>query len=247
MLEFTQTRHVKCVYLPPSTLKEGEEDWEDKAIFLFFQVYPVLQVDADASNLSFGSIQDDADTSNISFGSICVRQEYAIELSIDYTDYYYVLKAKSRALTILLNEVSLYCLKRYCASMLFAAPREEAESYLWTSSPARVFLVRVLFTKIYRSDLSWIGLFACRTDRSRVEPVWSHHQHLYALFAQCLSVLMVVKRTYPRWDYFSSLFRSMAMDNIDFMLAPNCAIFRSNLLAWRAPIACDSQNARTPA
>ena len=116
-------------------MKEGEDDGEDiqrqerqdKAIFLFFQVYPVLQVDADASNLSYSSVQDDADTSNISFGSICGRQEYAIELSIDYADYYYVLKAKSRVLTILLNEVSPYCLKRYCASMLFAAPREEAE------------------------------------------------------------------------------------------------------------------------
>ena len=72
----------------PPPLKEGEEDGEDiqrqdKAIFLFFQVYPVLQVNADASNLSFGSVQDDADTSSILFGSICVRQEYAIEFLID--------------------------------------------------------------------------------------------------------------------------------------------------------------------
>ena len=116
----------------PLMLKEGEEDGEDiqrqdKAIFLFFRVYPVLQVDADASNLSFGSVQDDADTSNISFGTICVRQVYAIELSIDYADYYYVLKAKSRVLTILLTKVSSYCLKRYCAGMSLAAPREEAE------------------------------------------------------------------------------------------------------------------------
>ena len=89
--------------------------------------YPVLQVDADASNLSFGSVQDDADTSNISFGSICLRHEYAIELSIDYADYHYILKAKSRVLTILLNEVSLYSLKRYCAGMSLAAPRGKAE------------------------------------------------------------------------------------------------------------------------
>ena len=107
-------------------MKEGGEDGKDiqrqqkgktRQYFLFLKVYPVLQVDANASNLSFGSVQDDADTSNILFGSINVRQEYVIELSIDYADHHYVLKAKSRTLTILLNEVSSYCLKRYCAGM----------------------------------------------------------------------------------------------------------------------------------
>ena len=147
------------------------------------------------------------------------------------------LKAKSRVLKILLNEVSSYCLKRYCAGMSLAAPRGKAESNLWASLPARVFLLRILFTKIsVRSFMNRIvrvsnRLFACRTGL--VAPS--------AFVCTFCTMLVRLRGCQTNVDYFSSPFRSMAMDDVDFMSAPKCAIFRSNLLAWRASIACDSQ------
>ena len=149
---------------------------QDKAIFLSVQVYPVLQVDADASNLSFGSVlQDDADTSNISF-RFYMRTPRVCDRVVDRLRWLLLRLKSEKSCIDNSSQRSFFVL--LVAVLCEHVIRHTAESYLWTSSPARVFLVRVLFTKIYRSDLAWIGLFVCRTDRSRVEPVRSHHQHL---------------------------------------------------------------------